>query len=330
VKTLDGASGAPLRSFVADDPAAARFLAHLGAERTESRHTTAAYLRDLGQFAEFTWGSERKPPYPWGDVDRDLARAWLVGLAQAEAEPASVRRKLSSLRSFYRFLVREGVAPDSPLASLRGPKKRRDLPDVLSAGDVAALLDRAEADARAAASADPGGEEAYVALRDWALLETLYGTGARIAEAAGLSCGDLAVAPGCARLFGKGRKERLAPLGGKAAGALAELLGATAARFGADAAGRGEPVFRNRRGGRATTRLIERRFAAAMLAAGLPDRFSPHALRHSFATHLLDAGADLRAVQELLGHASLSTTQIYTHVSLERIRAVYHAAFPRA
>lgn len=330
MKTLDGASGAPLRSFVADDPAAARFLAHLGAERTESRHTAAAYLRDLGQFAEFTWGSARKPPYPWTEVDRDLARAYLVGLAQAGAEPASIRRKLSALRAFWRFLVREGAVPDSPLASLRGPKKHRALPDVLSAGDVARLLDTAAAAARAAEAADPGSETAFTALRDWAALEFLYGTGARVSEAAGLSRADLAAAPGCARLFGKGRKQRLAPLGGKAAEALDRLLAASAARFGMEAARPGAPVFPNRRGGRATTRLLERAFAAALLAAGLPDRFSPHSLRHSFATHLLDAGADLRAVQELLGHASLSTTQIYTHVSLERIRAVYHDAFPRA
>ena len=330
MKTLDGASGEPLCSFVADDPAAVRFLSHLRAERTQSRHTEAAYLRDLGQFAEFTWGSERKPPYPWDDVDRDLARAWIVGLAQAEAEPTSIRRKLSALRAFYRFLVREGTVPDSPLASLRGPKKRRILPDVLSVGDVARLLDTAASAADAAAAADPASETAFTALRDWAALEFLYGTGARVGEAAGLSRADLAAAPGCARLFGKGRKQRLAPLGSKAAGALERLLAASEARFGPDAAAPDAPVFSNRRGGRATTRLLERSFAAALLAAGLPNRFSPHALRHSFATHLLDAGADLRAVQELLGHASLSTTQIYTHVSLERIRAVYHDAFPRA
>lgn len=330
MKTLDGASGAPLRSFVADDPAAVRFLAHLGAERTESRHTAAAYLRDLGQFAEFTWGSAHGTPLPWADVDRDLARAWLVGLAQAGAEPSSIRRKLSALRAFYRFLVREGTVPDSPLAALRGPKKRRSLPDVLSAGDVARLLDGAAAAADALAAADPASEGAFTALRDWVALEFLYGTGARVSEAAGLSRADLAAAPGCARLFGKGRKQRLAPLGTKAADALARLLAASEARFGAAAADPGAPVFPNRRGGRATTRLLERAFAAALLAAGLPARFSPHSLRHSFATHLLDAGADLRAVQELLGHASLSTTQIYTHVSLERIRAVYHAAFPRA
>lgn len=329
MKTLDGASGAPLRSFVADDPAATRFLAHLRAGRTQSRHTEAAYLRDLGQFAEYTWGSARKPPYPWGEVDRDLARAWIVGLAQAGAEPASVRRKLSALRTFFRFLVREGSVSDSPLASLRGPKKRRSLPDVLSAGDVAALLDTAAAAADAAARG-PDPERAFTALRDWAALEFLYGTGARVGEAAGLSRADLAAAPGCARLFGKGRKQRLAPLGAKAAEALERLAAASETRFGPAAAAPQAPVFPNRRGGRATTRLLERSFSAALLAAGLPNRFSPHALRHSFATHLLDAGADLRAVQELLGHASLSTTQIYTHVSLERIRAVYRDAFPRA
>ena len=332
---IEGASGAPLRPRAEGDPLVARFLADAGSERNDSRNTLLGYARDLGQFAEFTWGSESEPPYPWKKVVRDDARAYMVGLSQFDAAPTTVRRKLSALRSFYAFLVREGELADSPLAMLRGPKKRRELPDVLSVAEVETLLESAREAARRAEAertpADASIERAYLAWRDWALLEFLYGTGARIAEAAGLSQGALDLRAGTARLFGKGRKERLAPLGRVAAEALRGLRERSVALFGKAAAARTAPVFLNRRAGRATTRLIERVFDAAMVSAGLPaDRFSPHALRHSFATHLLDAGADLRAVQELLGHASLSTTQIYTHVSIERIRAVYRQAFPRA
>ena len=332
---IEGASGEPLRPRAEGDPLVARFLAEERAEREGSPNTLLGYARDLGQFAEFTWGSASAPPYPWTKVVRDDARAFLVGLSRSDAAPTTVRRKLSALRSFYAFLVREGEIPDSPLAMLRGPKRSRELPDVLSVGEVSQLLDTAREAARRAEAertpSDASVERAYLAWRDWALLEFLYGTGARIAEAAGLSQGAVDLRGGTALLFGKGRKERLAPLGRAAAEALRGLRERSVALFGRAAASRKAPVFLNRRGGRATTRLAERVFAAAMVAAGLPaDRFSPHALRHSFATHLLDAGADLRAVQELLGHASLSTTQIYTHVSIERIRAVYHRAFPRA
>ena len=332
---IDGASGAPLRPRAEGDPLVARFLSDASSERGDSPNTLLGYARDLGQFAEFTWGSASEPPYPWKAVAKDDARAFLVGLSQSGAAPTTVRRKLSALRSFYAHLVREGDIPDSPLATLRGPKKRRELPDVLSVAEVETLLETAREAARRAEAertpADASIGRAYLAWRDWALLEFLYGTGARIAEAAGLSQGALDLRAGTALLFGKGRKERLAPLGRTAAEALRGLRERSVALFGRDAAARKAPVFLNRRAGRATTRLVERVFDSAMVAAGLPaDRFSPHALRHSFATHLLDAGADLRAVQELLGHASLSTTQIYTHVSIERIRAVYRQAFPRA
>ena len=324
---LEGASGDPLRGFVRDDPAVAAFLSDESAEREASDHTVRAYARDVGQFAEFFWRRDKTPPYPWRDVRRNDVRAFLVELSQAEAEPASVRRKLSALRSFFAFLVRSGALPENPSAGLRGPRTRRDLPDVLSAGDVARLLDAARARASAPAASP---EEGFLALRDWAALEFLYGTGARVSEAAGLSWGAVDLSAGTATLFGKGRKQRLAPMSRTANGALAELRKGSGAFFGETALRPDAPVFLNRRGGRITTRLLERVFSAALREAGLPDRFSPHALRHSFATHLLDAGADLRAVQELLGHASLSTTQIYTHVSMERIRAVYHEAFPRA
>lgn len=326
MKSLPFASGDPLRGFVENDPLVHAFLGHLSAERNESLNTLAGYARDLGQFAEFYWRNDVPPPYPWPNVRRDEIRGFLVALSQAEAAPTTTRRKLSALKSFYRYLLREGIVTDAPTASLRGPKMHRDLPDVLSVNDVATLLDRAEVRAVEAES----DEDRFTAYRDYALLEFLYGTGARIAEAAGLSQGAVDDATGCAILFGKGRKERVAPMSAKAVSALRELRARTAARFGEESVASDQPVFRNRRGGRITTRLIERAFSAAILAAGLPNHFHPHSLRHSFATHLLDAGADLRAVQELLGHASLSTTQIYTHVSMERLRAVYHQSFPRA
>lgn len=317
---------AALRDRVTGDPLVAAFVRFLEAERNASRNTVAGYMRDLGQFTATRWGAGSAPPFAWRSVAREDVRAFLAERSARDGAAAgTVRRKLSALRSFFRFLLREGVVADSPVAAVRGPKLHRDLPDVLSVNDVCALLDAAQTRADALSAQDPGGMDAYLALRDYALLEFLYGTGARIAEAAGLSEGDVDRAAGCVRLFGKGRKERIVPMSGKAAAALSALAAANAAfRWG------GGAVFRNRRGGRVTTRLIERVFASALVPAGLPARFSPHALRHSFATHLLDAGADLRAVQELLGHASLSTTQIYTHVSLERIRAVYRSAFPRA
>ena len=332
-----------LRQVVADDPATAAFVSYLRSERAGSPNTVAGYLRDIGQFARHCWGPLAKAPFAWGEVVRNNVRAYLADLSRAGAAATSVRRKLSSLKSFYRFLARRGFVADVPFSALRGPKKRQTLPDVLGENDVARLLDTAQAaadaaatqarnaDAAPAATQAPLSDKAYVALRDWAALEFLYGTGARIAEAAGLDVGAVDFASGCATLLGKGSKPRLAPMSGAAQRAMRRLLDASAARWGAAEAHRDDaPVFRNRRGARITTRLLERAFGAALVAAGLPARFSPHSLRHGFATHLLDAGAELRSVQELLGHASLSTTQLYTHVSAERLRSAYHSAHPRA
>lgn len=322
------------------DPAAEAFLRHEAGGRGASGNTVKAYARDLGQFSFFLSppagpAAARRPP-DWKAVGRDDARRFLASAARDGSARTSVRRKLSALRSFFRYLVAAGVLRENPLDGLRGPRKRRTLPDVLSVNEVGALLDTALAAAeREAASPPADGSEkercrAYVALRDWALLEFLYGTGARVAEAAALRVADVSFETGCATLFGKGRKQRLAPMSGGARRALRRLLAETPRLFGPAAVSPAAPVFLNRRGARATTRLAERAFSAALAAAGLPPRYTPHSLRHSFATHMLDNGADLRVVQELLGHASLSTTQIYTHVSIERLHAVYREAFPRA
>ena len=182
---IEGASGAPLRPRAEGDPLVARFLSAASSERGDSPNTLLGYARDLGQFAEFTWGSASEPPYPWKAVGKDDARAFLVGLSRSDAAPTTVRRKLSALRSFYAHLVREGEIADSPLAMLRGPKRRRELPDVLSVAEVETLLETAREAARRAEAertpADASIERAYLAWRDWALLEFLYGTGARIA-----------------------------------------------------------------------------------------------------------------------------------------------------
>ncbi len=318
----------------ADDPDVAQFCAHLKEEKNVSRHTLAAYLTDLAQFVRRTWGVDALPPFPWGHADRYAARRFLAGLQQEGADASTTGRKLSSLRSFYRFLEREERVSVNPFAGIKAPKRGRKLPRVLTKEEAARLMEapeklvRDEAERRGAANAQ---RAAYVAARDRAILETLYSSGARVAELAGLSDRDVDLLSGVARLRGKGKKERLAPLGRPACSALAhamamrDALWPTAGRRAMD-----RPVFLNLRGQRLTTRSIERGLKRYLVAAGLDSAMTPHALRHSFATHLLDAGADLRSVQELLGHASLSTTQIYTHVTVEKLRRVYREAHPRA
>lgn len=317
--------------MIAGDPLALDFIRHLQTERNDSQHTIAAYSRDVGQFAAFAFGENALPPFDWTSISRDAARAFLVALSHSEAEPGTIRRKLSALRTFYKFMVRENHLENNPFAGLRGPKMKRGLPDVLSEQEVAQLLDAntpPEYDSVAESTELP---KRYVALRDSALLELLYSTGARVGEAAALRVGDVDFSGGFAKVFGKGRKERLCPIGRPARKAIDRMLEMSSRVFGEkETLSQDSPLFRNARGGRLTTRSMERLMKRCMAKAGIPGDFTPHALRHSFATHMLDAGADLRAVQELLGHASLSTTQIYTHISVEHLRRVYHTSHPRA
>ena len=316
-----------------EDPEVAQFLRFLLGEKNASPHTVANYGMDLRQFAELTWGAEARPPHPWGECDRFAARRFLVHFQKEGASPATTRRKCSSLRSFFRYLEREERVRANPFRAVQLPKRERRLPEVLSVTEVGRLLD---APARAARGGAEGGEAPerrrwieYAAARDAAILELLYSTGMRLAECAGLRESQLDVLSGVARVLGKGRKERLCPLGNPA---LRALRAALEKRDGLGLPGRARdlPLFVGRTGGRLTPRSIERMMKKHLVAAGLNPAFSPHALRHSFATHLLDAGADLRSVQELLGHASLSTTQLYTHVSIERMKDVYEKAHPRA
>ncbi len=314
------------------DPAVRAFAAYQRGERDASPHTVVNYLMDIGQFVIHVWGYDARTPHPWREPDRFTARAFLVEFQKQGAAPTTTARKLASLRAFYRFLQREAYVEHNPFAGLRAPKRARRLPAVLSVADVERLLEAPVLALAAAPRGADGGPDPvarYLRLRDAALLEFLYSTGARVSEAATLTERELDMLSGVAIVRGKGKKERMCPLGGPACRALRQAL-ALADEIWGGARKEAKPVFRNVRGEPITPRSIERMMKQYLAAAGLSHAFSPHALRHSFATHLLDAGADLRSVQELLGHASLSTTQIYTHVSVEHLRRVYQEAHPRA
>jgi integrase/recombinase XerD len=292
------------------------FLAYLELERGLSRNTLEAYRSDLLQFGEFL--ARRR--LTLAGVRHGEIAAFLSELADGSADrpplaPATLSRKVASLRSFYRHLRREGTLEHDPTAELRGPRKTRTLPRVLSRDEVARLL------------SGPRGTDP-LALRDRALLELMYACGLRASEAIGIDVSDVDLHDGVLRARGKGSKERVVPVGRMAVDAVRRYL-----ERGRPALVRGRPVTRlfvNFRG-EALTRQglykIVRRHAAS---AGLDDRMSPHTLRHTFATHLLAGGCDLRSVQEMLGHADVATTQLYTHLSSERLKDVYFRAHPRA
>ncbi|MEO6123857.1 MAG: site-specific tyrosine recombinase XerD [Ilumatobacteraceae bacterium] len=296
---------------------AEEFLTWMATERGRSRNTLSAYRRDLDSYCR--WMAERGTELL--TVTSLEAVDFVNWRRNSGAAPASVARQLAAIRMLHRFLVDENARTDDPTADLDGIRVPAGIPKPLSEAEVVSLL-------AAVTGTEP------VALRDRALLEFLYATGARISEAVGLSLSDIDVDSGLVRLFGKGSKERIVPFGRAAGNALRTWLGPTGrplmepirwARRG-DA----EALFLNHRGARLSRQsawLVVRAYGEA---CGLTKRLSPHVLRHSCATHLLDHGADLRIVQELLGHASISTTQIYTKVSQERLWDVYRAAHPRA
>ena len=259
------------------------------------------------------------------------ARRFLMSFTSDGARSTTSRRKLSALRTFYRFLVREGRIAANPFASLHGPKIPKSLPRILSVQEVARLLGApvdALADMARSHRAVPHAER-YVCIRDAAALETLYSTGCRISEILALSWREIDFTTGGVIVMGKGSKQRLCILGKPARAALLRLRAAAAAIW-PDGDSDSAEVFRDIHGRRLSPRELERAMKRWLAAADLPSDLSPHKLRHSFATHLLDAGADLRSVQEMLGHSSLATTQIYTHVSVERLKDEYMKAHPRA
>jgi integrase/recombinase XerC len=322
----------PNRGETAADRDVVRFVCYLRAERNASEHTVSGYVQDIGQFAAHVWpDASVKPPFDWRTPGREQARAFLVAFHRGGWSPTTTRRKLSSARTFYRYLVREGIVEVNPFAGLRGPRLGHRLPTVLSVAEVEALLasplKTLEEKRTRGVPVTPANE--YAARRDAAVFEVLYSTGCRVSEIAGLTWGDIRFDQGTTVVEGKGHKQRLCVLGAPACDALLRLR-ESAARLWPDAAENAAPLFFNLRGTPLTTRSIELQMKVWLRAAGLPPELTPHKLRHSFATHLLDAGADLRSVQEMLGHSSLSTTQIYTHVSVARLKEEYGKAHPRA
>lgn len=298
-------------------------MRHILAERNGSRRTVESYSVDLAQLSAALAGPGAKAPYPWKDLDEGVARRYMSAVVAGKAAPSTVRRKLASARSFCRFLQLEGVLLDNPFSLLRGPRKAKTLPKVLSVGDVERFLAQPLRDLGEGTIAE------YPARRDAALFESLYSTGCRISEMVSVRWDEIDFGRGALVVTGKGAKDRLVILGRRALDALVALREAASAVGPAFASG-SSPVFLSDRMARFSPRLAERRMKRYLAEAGLPSDLSPHKLRHSFATHLLDAGADLRSVQEMLGHASLSTTQIYTHVSVERLKDEYAKAHPRA
>lgn len=289
-----------------------RFLGRLEHARNASPHTLRAYGRDLAEFAAFC--EQRGVEDPSGLTQRAL-RGYLAVLEDRGLARASVQRKLSSVRSFLKELVREGLLEASPALGLRRRRQARRLPAALSEEEVGALLAAPDA-------TTPLGR------RDRALFEVMYSAGTRAAETVGLDLGSVDLEAGIGRVIGKGRKERLVALGPHAVAAL--MTYAADPLRPKPSIHAGDAIFLNRLGGRLSVRSLERVVDKHVLRAGIVRHVTPHTLRHSFATHLLDRGADLRSVQELLGHAHLVTTQIYTHVSIERLREVYAKAHPRA
>lgn len=293
-----------------------KFLDYLTAERGSSDNTIAAYRNDLTQFQEFM--RDRLKDNGWGDLTRDHLISYILWLKDREYASATVARKVAAMKSFCNFLLRTGVLDDNPADDLDSPKVKKQLPTTLTPQEVDSLLTLP-----AQAGASPK------ALRDTALLEVLYATGMRVSEVASLTLEDLDLAAGTVRCRGKGDKERVMPLYAEATQAIATYLEKGRAALLGDKAEE-RTVFLNPRGERLTRQglwLIIKGYARQL---GLEDRVTPHTLRHSFATHMLNGGAGLREVQRLLGHANISTTQVYTHVTQDRLRQVYDDAHPRA
>ncbi|NQT90827.1 MAG: tyrosine recombinase XerC [Candidatus Omnitrophica bacterium] len=283
-----------------------KFIRYLEIEREASPHTVTNYKRDLKEFQAFLGDREVEK------IDYLLIRQFLAHLRERKLSRASIARCLSALRSFFRFLTKEGLFKHNPLAGMSTPKKEKKLPVFMQEKEVAKLVEA------------PGDDA--VGLRDKAILETLYSTGMRVSELVGMDTDACDFIGGVIKVYGKGKKERLAPIGEKAIKAIRNYVDATT-KMRQD---KKKVLFLNNRKGRLTDRSVRRIVDRYIHKTSLQEKISPHTLRHSFATHLLNRGADLRVVQELLGHANLSTTQIYTHVTTDRLKDVYQKAHPRA
>lgn len=286
------------------------FLTYLESERNASPRTIATYRIALEAFRRF------RPSGAWQQLAADDFRGWMLEMMKRNMARASVRLRVSSLRAFYTFLHARNEVPKNVLRELLLPKAEKQLPRFLTAPQVVTLI---ESPAKQEKSRQA---PVWMAVRDVAILELFYSTGMRLSELAGLDVSDVDVIGETVRVTGKGSRERICPVGGPALEAISRYRQAARVHHG--------PLFLNKSRFRLSARNIWAMVRSRLVQAGLPTNISPHKLRHSFATHLLDNGADLRSVQSLLGHASLSTTQIYTHVTVERLKRAYDSAHPRA
>lgn len=288
-----------------------QYLQHLRVERNLSTNTLAAYASDLASLA--SWAEREQVELL--SADHRMLRRFLAELDRARYSRRTIARRLAAVRSFYRFLVQRGIMTSSPAVVLATPKIPRELPTVAPESMLSALIETPDATSASG-------------VRDRTILELLYATGVRVSELAGLDLGDLDLNGGTIRVMGKGSKERMVPMHPAAVRRLREYL--SSARTELQGAKTGTAVFLNRRGTRFMPGGIRRMLERHLVTLGASSQLTPHDLRHSFATHLLEGGADLRTVQELLGHVALSTTQIYTHVSTKHLRDVHKGAHPRA
>jgi integrase/recombinase XerC len=285
------------------------FLAYLKNERNVSPHTLRGYLSDLEQLSAFLGDTGLST------VNHQALRRFIAHLMQGDVKKSSLARKLSAIRSFFRYLNREGILTNNPARLVSTPRREKRLPAVLTADDAQRLME--------SPNEKRPGEHATV-MRDRAVLETLYSTGIRASELVGMNREDIDRSGNLIRVRGKGRKERIVPIGAKAREAIDAYLDITSRSAETIA------VFTGPSGNRLTARTVQRILENHRKQLGLSQKASPHTLRHSYATHMLESGADLRAIQELLGHASLSTTQRYTHVNLDSLMEVYDKAHPKA
>ena len=293
----------------------AEFLTHLGLEKNASEKTVKSYREDLTQALAFARERLKKSHLEPSDWNTRLLRAFVSWLHEKGYAKSTIARRLAAVRSFGKYLCRQSVLAINPAHGLRGPRPDKILPHFLTVADVQILL------------AAPGDD--WAGRRDRAILETLYSAGVRVSEVVGLNLADADLDEGITTVRGKGKKERLALLGPACVSAIKEWL-PTRTGILDQLRRETDAVFLNKNGGRLTVRSVGRLLTKYLQRAGLDPRTSPHTLRHSFATHLLDAGADIRGVQELLGHKSLNTTQVYTHVTTQRLQSSYQKAHPRA
>ncbi len=288
------------------------FLHHLQVEKGASEHTLRAYATDLQQFVDFVAARLHTPD----QIGSRHLRAFLAELHHRGYARKTLGRKMACVRTFLRYLLRHGVIDTNPSVGLRTPRERRTLPEVLTVDEAERLIE------------DTAGTD-WFSIRDRAMLELFYSSGLRVSELVGLNLSDLNLENRVLLVRGKGKRERIAPFGGTAAAALRNWL-AVRGQVAKDGKWDKEALFLNRYGRRISQRSVARMLGKRVRRAGLQKHVSPHTLRHSFATHLLDNGADVRSVQELLGHKQLATTQIYTHITAARIRQIYDRTHPRA